>query len=92
MRARSLTLAALGAVVLLGSALPAFADADDWRHREWREHQWREHHEWRPSYYAPPAAYYAPPPAYYAPPPAYRYYAPPPVYPGPGVSFGFTVR
>ena len=47
MRLRSLTLAALGAMVLAGSTLPAFAD--DWRHdrHEWREHEWRERHGWR---------------------------------------------
>lgn len=84
MRARSLVLAALGAVFVLGAAAPAFADRDDWRRHEWREHrehEWREHRGWDRGYYAPPV--------YYAPP---TYYAPPPVYYNPGVSFGFTVR
>jgi hypothetical protein len=83
MRVRSLTLAALGAMALLGSTLPAFAD--DWReHREheWREHEWREHHEYRPGYYAPPVV---------VAPPAYGYYAPP-VYAPPGVSFGINIH
>jgi hypothetical protein len=79
MRARSFILSALGAVALLGSTLPAFADRDDWNRREWREH-----HDWRPGYYAPPVV---------VAPPAYGYYAPPPVYyPSPGVSFGITIR
>jgi hypothetical protein len=85
MRLRSFALAAFGAMTLLGSTLPAFAD--DWRHdrREGREHEWRERHEWRPGYYAPPVV---------VAPPAYGYYAPPPAYYGysPGVNFGVTIR
>ena len=70
MKTRSLVMAALGTVFVLGAVSPAFADYDDWRrheHREheWREHEWREHHHWRRDYYQPPAAYYYAPPAYY---------------------------
>ena len=82
MQIRSLVLAALGAVFILGAAAPAFADGDDWRRHERREHEWREHHGWRPGYQGP--VYYAEPPVYYAPPPVY--YAPP------VVTFGFGVR
>jgi len=46
MRTRSLILAALGAMFVIGAVSPAMADRDDWRRREWREHEWREH-EWR---------------------------------------------
>ena len=71
MKTRSVVLAALGAVFVLGAATPAFADYDDWRSREWREHEWREHHHhhhhWRQEYYAPPRVYYAPPTYYYEP-------------------------
>ena len=70
MKTRSVVLAALGAVFVLGAATPASADYDDWRNREWREHEWREqhhHHHWRQEYYAPPRVYYAPPRVYYAP-------------------------
>jgi len=89
MRARSLTLAALGATILAGTVLPAFAE--NWRQerreerREWRQEQWREHNGWRPGYYAPPVV---------VAPPAYSYYTPPPVYygPSPGVNFGVTIR
>jgi hypothetical protein len=87
MRIRSFTLAALGAMALLGSTLPAFAQ--DWRRdRAWREQEWREHHYYRPGYYTPPVV---------VAPPAYGYYAPPPAYyPGyayhPGVSLGVTIR
>jgi hypothetical protein len=84
MRVRSVILAALGATVLLGSTLPAFAQ--EWRERrDWREREWREHHEWRPGYYAPPVVVAPPAYGYYAPPP--NYYAPPP-----GVSFGVNIR
>lgn len=72
MKTRSLVLAALGTVFVLGAAAPAFADRDDWRRHEsreheWREHEWREHQHWRQDYYVPPAVYYAPPPYYYGP-------------------------
>jgi hypothetical protein len=46
MKTRSLILAALGAIFVIGAVSPALADHDDWRRREWREHEWREH-EWR---------------------------------------------
>ncbi len=74
MKTRSVVLAALGSVFIIGAAAPAFADYDDWRRHErrehqWREHEWRERHEYRPTYYAPPPpVYYAPQPYYYAPP------------------------
>ena len=90
MRLRSFTLAALGAMALAGSTLPAFADdwrrdRHEWREHEWREHEWREHNGWRRGYYAPPVV---------VAPPAYGYYAPPPAYYGysPGVNFGVTIR
>ena len=73
MKTRSLVLAALASVFVLGAAAPAFADRDDWRHHErheheWREHEWREHHHhWRSEYYVPPPVYYAPPAYYYEP-------------------------
>jgi hypothetical protein len=72
MKTRSLVLAALGAVFVLGAAAPAFADRDDWRRHEsreheWREHEWREHQHWRQDYYVPRAVYYAPPPYYSGP-------------------------
>jgi len=50
MRTRSLILAALGAMFVIGAVSPAMADRDDWRRREWREHEWREH-EWREHHY-----------------------------------------
>ena len=80
MRVRSLTLAALGVTVLLGSTLPALAD----RHDD-RDHRHDEHHDdWHRGY--------VPPPVYVAPP-AYSYYAPPPVYNygPPGVSIGINI-
>jgi hypothetical protein len=98
---RRLALAAFPAVLLAGTAAPAFADwdRDDWRRREWREHEWREH-EWRerhrpyayyygaPGYYYPAPSYVAPPPVYYPPP------APPPpvIYGAPSLNLGFTFR
>ena len=76
MRFRTLTLATLAAVVVLGAAAPAFA-YDDWGRREWRGHEWREHawrrHEWREHRWREHHPYWG----YYAPPPAYRYYTPP---------------
>jgi len=91
MRLRSFTLAAIGAMTLLGSTLPAFAD--DWRRdrHEWREHEWREHHGYRPGYYAPPVVVAPPAYGYYAPPPAYYGYNPGYAY-SPGVSLGVTIR
>jgi hypothetical protein len=93
MQTRSLVLAALGSVFIIGATTQAFADEDGWRRHEWREHReyndWHERHGGRPGYYPP--AYYAPPPVYYPPPPVY--YAPPPVYYGPpGISFGFRLH
>ena len=90
MQTRSLVLAALGSVFIVGATAPAFAEWDGWGHHERQEHHERhERHGWRPSYYPP--AYYAPPPVYYARPPVY--YAPPPVYYAPpGISFGINIR
>lgn len=91
MKARSILLAAAGALAMTSLAAPVFAQPydRDWHddHDGWRGHEWREHHD---RYYAP-RAYYAPPPVVYAPPPAY--YAPPPpvVYGSPGVTFGITI-
>ena len=92
MKTRSLVMAALGSVFILGAAAPAFADRDGWERGEWREHH---HHGWhpgyypRPAYYPPAPVYYPPPPVYYAPP---AYYAPPVYYAPPIVSFGFSLR
>ena len=96
MQTRSLVLAALSSVFIIGATATAFADENDWRRHEWREHrEYREyhdrheHHGGRPGYYPP--AYYAPPPVYYPPPSVY--YAPPPIYYGPpGISFGFSLH
>ncbi|MDR3536266.1 MAG: hypothetical protein P4L71_07175 [Acetobacteraceae bacterium] len=80
MRSRTLILAALAGVFVLGAISPAFADYDDWRRHEWRERAWREHawreHEWREhawrerheGYY-----YYAPPPPVFVVPAYPRY-------------------
>jgi hypothetical protein len=80
MTARRLILAALGAVALMATTAPAFADWDRgygrgpvyrreaWREHEMRERAWRER-EWRERhrpYYTRPYVY-APPPVYYAP-------------------------
>jgi hypothetical protein len=98
MKARSILLAAAGALAITSLAAPAFAQPydRDWHHDRdhWRGHEWRKHHDrdYAPrAYYAPPPGYYAPPPVVYAPPPAY--YAPPPpvVYRRPGVTFGITI-
>ena len=92
MKARSILLAAAGALAVTGLAAPAFAQPydRDWHgdHDHWRGHDWQEHHD---RYYAPRAYYAPPPPVVYAPPPAY--YAPPPpvVYASPGVTFGVTI-
>jgi hypothetical protein len=62
MKTRSLILAALGAMFVIGAVSPARAYDDDWhrhewrererREREWREHEWREHHRyWHEGYY-----------------------------------------
>jgi hypothetical protein len=98
MKARSILLAAVGALAMTSLAAPVLAqpyDRDDWHgHHEdhWRGHEGRERHEgYAPGYYAPRAYYAPPPPVVYAPPQAY--YAPPPpvVYGSPGVTFGVTI-
>ena len=91
MKTRSLVMAALGSVFILGAAAPAFADRDDWERGEWREHRhgWHPGYYPRPAYYPPAPVYYPPPPVYYAPP---AYYAPPVYYAPPIVSFGFSLR
>jgi len=72
-------LVAAAAVVTLGAAAPAFADARDWRGHEgreqaWRGHEWREHERWEHR----PYAYVAPSYGYGY---GYGYVAPAPVYP-----------
>ena len=63
MKTRSLILAALGAMFVIGAVSPAMADRDDWRRREWREREWREHvwrehhHHWHEGYYTPGSYY-----------------------------------
>jgi hypothetical protein len=91
MRVRRIILAALGAMFVMGAAVPAFADEDGWRRHEWREHAWRRHmwreHEWREHEWREHHRWYAPPPYYGS------YYAPPPVYySSPGLGFGLTIR
>ncbi len=80
MQARSFTLAALAATVVIGLTLPAFASHHDDHDRGRRD----EHRDWHGGY--------APPPVFVAPP-AYGYYAPPPVYSNgpPGVSIGINI-
>ena len=99
MKARSILLAAVGALAMTSLAAPVLAqpyDRDDWHgHHDdhWRGHEGREHRGgyYAPGYYAPRAYYAPPPPVVYAPPQAY--YAPPPpvVYGSPGVTFGITI-
>jgi hypothetical protein len=83
MRARSsaqpLTLAALGAIILLGATLPAFAARPD-EHHERRD----DHRDWHRGYAAPPVFVAPPTSGYYAPPPVYNYGPP-------GVSIGINI-
>jgi hypothetical protein len=87
MKARSILLAAAGALAVTGLAAPAFAQPHDWHH-DHHDH-WHGHDRYyppppRPHYVPPPPVVYAPPPAYYAPPP-------PVVYASPGITFGITI-
>jgi len=90
MKARSILLAAAGALAMTSLAAPVFAQPYDWHHDH--DH-WHGHGDrgYRGGYYAPRAYYAPPPPVVYAPPQAY--YAPPPpvVYGSPGVTFGITI-
>ena len=105
MKARSIILAAAGALAVM-AAIPTAQAGDDRRDKHGRGYgggygdgyerpRWRSQpprHHWQPyGYYAPPPVYYAPP-GYYAPP---VYYAPPRDYgyaPPPALYFGFGLR
>ena len=88
MRARFITLAALGAVFALALGAPAEAH-DRWRPHGWHNEDWRPHHwrnDWRPHRGYPPQGY-----AWGRP--RYHHYAPaPPVHHSrPGAGFWFRV-
>jgi hypothetical protein len=86
MKARSLILAAIGALAVTAAAPAAQANGYHQRYggdygRGYERPHWRPPHHYR---HYRPYGYYAPPPVYYAPRP--YAYAPPAVY------FGFGVR
>ena len=91
MKARSIILAAAGALAVM-VAIPTAQAGEDRYDKHGRGHgggyrggydDGDERPRWRPQPYWQPYGYYAPPPVYYAPP---AYYAPPTLY------FGFGLR
>ena len=102
MKARSLILAALGAIAVM--AAPSSAEAGDDRRGRYRDdrggyrhQQYYQHQEYRPQHHYRPEHHYRPhyqqhwrPYSHYAPPP---YYAPVPyAYAPPALYFGFGFR
>ncbi len=104
---RNLVLAAAVVGATAGAtALPAFADSDDWGHARWDRHEevrpardrddWRDRDEWRDRDDYRPYAYYQSY-AYVAPGFGYAMPAPPPAYVAPvapslNFVFPFTIR